>query len=201
MQISLLEAIDIIKSDSENIKKVLQYYGVETSKGNVLCPFHSDKHPSMGLKGGRYKCFTCKASGDSIDFIRYKEGYDVLEATKKALEILGLSYSIEKTKLDKLKEYIERDNSHWYKDKSYVLEDMHFYLDVEGVPKLVRIKFKNKETNKKQYSQANIVDKGDYYSLDFKSEKVNLLYNMPIVVKSIQENKEIFLVEGEKDAD
>ncbi|MGL5380107.1 MAG: hypothetical protein ACRDBA_09320, partial [Clostridium sp.] len=40
-----------------------------------------------------------------------------------------------------------------------------------------------------------------YYSLDFKSEKVNLLYNMPIVVKSIQENKEIFLVEGEKDAD
>ncbi|MGL4560870.1 MAG: CHC2 zinc finger domain-containing protein, partial [Brevinema sp.] len=201
MQISLLEAIDIIKSDSENIKKVLQYYGVETSKGNVLCPFHSDKHPSMGLKGGRYKCFTCKASGDSIDFIRFKEGTDVLGATKKALEILGLDYTIEKNKLDKLREYIENNNKTWYADKSYLFEDVHFYLDSEGVPKLVRIKFKNKETNKKQYSQANIVDKGDYYSLDFKSEKVNLLYNMPIVVKSIQENKEIFLVEGEKDAD
>ena len=144
MQISLLDAIDIVKMDSENIKRVLNYYGINTGKGNISCPFHNDKHPSMGVKGGRYKCFTCKASGDLIDFIKFKDGLNTLEATKKALDILNLDYSIEKDKLDNLKEYIENNFKEWYADNDFKLEEVYFYKDKDAIPVLARIKYKNK---------------------------------------------------------
>lgn len=203
MQVNLLDAIEIVKSDTDNLIKVMEYYGVEFKNNQCRCPFHGDKNPSMAIKGGKYKCFTntCNASGDLIDFIRQKEGISILEAVKKAIDILGLDITIEKDKLDKLKEYIEKNNQTYYKDESYKLDGIYFYKNAENVPVLVRIKFKNFDTGKKQFSQANIVDKGDYFTLDYKSEKINLIYNMPRVIKNIQKNKEIFLVEGEKDAD
>ena len=202
MQISMQEAIEILKSDSENLIRIMEYYGVKLIKNQASCTFHNDKHPSLAIKGGKFKCFTksCGASGDLIDFVARKEGLTNIEAIKECLKILNLNYTIEKTKLDKLREYIETNNKEWYKDSSYKLEDVYFYLDKEGNPVLAKIKYKNTDTGKKQFSQANIVDSGDFYKLDYKSEKINLIYNMPRVLKSIQENREIFLVEGEKDA-
>lgn len=202
---NLLEAIEVLKGDSENLIRVMEYYGVNVKNNQCKCPFHSDKNPSMGLKGGHYKCFTatCGASGDLIDFIRNKEGVSVLEAAKSAIDILGLPITIEKDKLDKLKEYIEKDKSVHFSDDSFKLDGIYFYRDKDNEPILVRIKYKNKDTGKKKFSQANIIDKGDYYSLDFSKdhEKHNLLYNMPMVVKNIHEGKEVFILEGEKDAD
>lgn len=37
-------------------------------RGLVRCPFHSDKRPSMSFRAGRFRCWACNASGDSIDF-------------------------------------------------------------------------------------------------------------------------------------
>lgn len=37
-------------------------------KGWAVCPFHRDKHPSMSFRAGRFRCWACNASGDSIDF-------------------------------------------------------------------------------------------------------------------------------------
>lgn len=199
------EAIEVLKSDSENLKKIMEHYGVQVVNNQCLCSFHNDKHPSMGIKGGKYKCFTstCSASGDLIDFIRAKEGLELIDAIKKAVDILGLNISIEKDKLDNLREYIEKNKAIHFSDDSFKLDGIYFYKDKNEEPLLARIKYKNKETGKKKFSQANIIDKGEYYSLDFSknSEKHNLIYNMPRVLKNIHENKTIFLVEGEKDAD
>lgn len=199
------EAIEVLKSDSENLKRIMEYYGVQVINNQCLCPFHNDKHPSMGIKGGKYKCFTstCSAGGDLIDFIRAKEGLELIDAIKKAVDILGLNISIEKDKLDNLREYIEKNKAIHFSDDSFKLDGIYFYKDKNEEPLLARIKYKNKETGKKKFSQANIIDKGEYYSLDFSknSEKHNLIYNMPRVLKNIHENKTIFLVEGEKDAD
>lgn len=38
-----------------------------TRKGNISCPFHQDKTPSLSIKNNRFKCFSCQESGDSID--------------------------------------------------------------------------------------------------------------------------------------
>ena len=203
MQVNLLEAINIIKSDSENIVRVIESYGIEFEHGMAKCPFHNDNTPSMSTKAGKFKCFTktCEASGDALDFVSRVEGLNILDSAKKCLELLSLPYTIEKDKLDNLKEWIEKNNPTHYKDNSFKLEDIHFYRDENNEPKLARIKYKNKETGKKKYSQANIVDAGEFYKLDYTSEKINLIYNMPKVIKSIQENKYIFITEGEKDAD
>ena len=202
---NLQEAIEIVKSDSDNLIRVMEYYGVEIKNNQCKCPFHNDKNPSMGVKGGKYKCFTstCSVNGDLIDFIRAKEGLDVLEAVKKAIDILGLPITIEKDKLDRLKEYIEKNKSVHFSDSSFKLDGIYFYKNEKNEPLLARIKYKNKETGKKKFSQANIIDKGDYYTLDFSkdTEKHNLIYNMPKVIKNIHENKFVFLEEGEKDAD
>ncbi|WP_250674422.1 CHC2 zinc finger domain-containing protein (plasmid) [Paraclostridium ghonii] len=203
--LNLLEAIEVLKGDSDNLIRIIEHYGTDIKNNQCKCPFHKDKNPSMGIKGGHYKCFTasCGASGDLIDFIRNKDGMDTLEATKKAIDILGLPITIEKDKLDKLKEYIEKDKSVHFTDDSFKLDGIYFYKNKDNDPVLARLKYKNKETCKKKFRQANIIDKGDYYSLDFRKdhEKHNLLYNMPMLLKNIHENKEVFIAEGEKDAD
>lgn len=200
MKKSLEEIIDIIKSDSNNFLRVLESYGIKVNNNKCKCVFHNDNEPSMGIKDNRYKCFTCNASGDLIDFVSNYEGLNNLDSVKKIVEVLGLNLTVEKSKLDNLKEYIEHNFKTYYNDDTLKYEDSYFYKDENSCPILVRIKFKS-ELGKKHFSQANIVDMGEYYKLDFKSEKHNLLYNMPKIKKAIQEDKEIYIVEGEKDAD
>ena len=48
-------------------------YGFQRDRnGNIHCMFHSDKHASMKVYDGDrgYHCFSCKATGDVIDFVR-----------------------------------------------------------------------------------------------------------------------------------
>lgn len=198
----LKEAIKELKNNNNYLKRVIEYYGVEFKGNQALCPFHNEKNKSFSIKDNKYRCFTlsCNANGDIIDFIRHKEGLTTLEATKKAYDILGLKCDLKPSKLDRLKEYIEKNNRHHYKDKDCKYEDTYIYENEQSIPVLARIKFKNPVTGKKEFSQANIVDSGEFYKLDFKSDKPNLLYNLPNVIKAIKENKEVFIVEGEKDA-
>lgn len=198
----LKEAIKELKNNNNYLKRVIEYYGVKFKNDKALCPFHNEKNESFSIKDNRYKCFTssCNANGDIIDFIKHKEGLTTLEATKKAYDILGLKCDLKPSKLDRLKEYIEKNNRHHYKDKDCKYEDTYIYENEQSIPVLARIKFKNPVTGKKEFSQANIVDSGEFYKLDFKSDKPNLLYNLPNVIKAIKENKEVFIVEGEKDA-
>lgn len=198
----LKEAIQELKTNNDNLKRVIEYYGVKFKNNKALCPFHDDKKESFSIKDNKYKCFTlsCNANGDIIDFIKSKEGLTTLEATKKAYDILGLKCNLKPSKLDNLKEYIEKNNKTHYRDNDYKLEDIYIYENEENIPVLVRIKFKNPNTGKKEFSQANIIDAGEYYKLDYKGNKPNLLYNLPKVLKAIKENRNIFIVEGEKDA-
>ena len=52
-----------------------------------LCPFHNDKIPSFFIfPDGHFKCFSCQAYGDAIDFVRKFYDCDF----KQALGILGI---------------------------------------------------------------------------------------------------------------
>lgn len=45
-----------------------RFYGLDIDRHNrTLCLFHTDHHPSMTFKHGRYRCWTCGARGSSID--------------------------------------------------------------------------------------------------------------------------------------
>lgn len=52
-----------------------------------LCPFHPDKHPSFSIyqDGKRFKCFSCGAEGDTIDFVMRSNNLEFHEAIKLIL--------------------------------------------------------------------------------------------------------------------
>ena len=49
----------------------------------VLCPFHDDHNPSMGIKNNRYHCFACGEKGDVIEFVMKRECLNFVEAVKR----------------------------------------------------------------------------------------------------------------------
>jgi hypothetical protein len=59
---------------------------------DALCPFHDDKNPSLSVyldtedKKGRYKCWSCGASGDAIDFLMELLEISYADAKKIATE-------------------------------------------------------------------------------------------------------------------
>lgn len=53
---------------SVTTRQAAEYYGIPVRRnGMAVCPFHSDKNPSMKVDR-RFHCFACQADGDVIDF-------------------------------------------------------------------------------------------------------------------------------------
>lgn len=53
-----------------------------SKRGNYLCINHAEKHPSMGVKNNRARCFSCGWAGDSIDTAMLLWNCDFIEAVK-----------------------------------------------------------------------------------------------------------------------
>lgn len=77
-----------------NMKEVAEDYGFEPNKaGNICCPFHEDKTPSMKLYDDHFHCFGCGAHGDVIDFVARLNDTDALTAAKEIRDRYGLEIS------------------------------------------------------------------------------------------------------------
>ena len=82
---SFEELISLIKDRLDIVDVVSQYVVLKKSGANYwgLCPFHNDKKPSMSVSPskGIYKCFSCGAGGDALNFlvkIQNREYKDVI---------------------------------------------------------------------------------------------------------------------------
>lgn len=205
----LNKSIKNIKS-LDNLMNVMQHYGISFKKGSTgyvaKCPFHNEKTPSFRLKEKNneafYKCFgQCNAGGDIINFIREKEGITTLEAVKKAYEILNIKLDIQPSKLDELKDYIEKN----IKLDGYYIENMYTYMLNSDTPSFIKVKFRNKfDKTKKDMRTYKIIDMGDYYKLGTKAKDGDYnytIYNYPKVKEAINKMTNVYFVEGEKDAD
>lgn len=63
--------IDIFKETRERVtaEDAARHYGLTFDrKGWAVCPFHNDHRPSMSFRNGRFRCWACNATGDSIEF-------------------------------------------------------------------------------------------------------------------------------------
>ena len=79
------EVISLIKDRLDIVDVVSQYVVLKKSGANYwgLCPFHNDNKPSMSVSPskGIYKCFSCGAGGDALNFlvrIQNREYKDVI---------------------------------------------------------------------------------------------------------------------------
>jgi hypothetical protein len=48
--------------------------------GKMLCPFHEDHHPSLHVYPDHYRCYTCGAHGNQLDWLMLVDGMDREEA-------------------------------------------------------------------------------------------------------------------------
>ena len=82
---SFEELISLIKDRLDIVDIVSQFVALKKSGANYwgLCPFHNDTKPSMSVSPskGIYKCFSCGAGGDALNFlvkIQNREYKDVI---------------------------------------------------------------------------------------------------------------------------
>jgi len=68
---------------------VLSERGIEVNRsGMCRCPIHGEKNPSMKIYKDGFKCFSCGASGNVIDFVMQCDGVNF----KTAFVSLGGTY-------------------------------------------------------------------------------------------------------------
>lgn len=92
--------IDVFRECRERVsaQDAARHYGLTFDrKGWAVCPFHSDKHPSMSFKDGRFRCWACNASGDSIDFTGKLLGLEPLAAVERLDADFCLNLPLHKT--------------------------------------------------------------------------------------------------------
>lgn len=90
-----MEFVEQLKSSVDIVGVVGEYVRLRKSGANRyigLCPFHSEKSPSFNVHAVRqfYKCFSCGAGGDVVQFVMEKEGISFHEALKSLAERHGI---------------------------------------------------------------------------------------------------------------
>lgn len=113
--------IDVFQEVRERVpaQNAARYYGLTFDrKGWAVCPFHSDKHPSMSFKNGRFRCWACNASGDSIDFTGKLLGLEPLAAAERLNADFGLNLPLHRkpTPAEMQTAQRRREISELYKD-------------------------------------------------------------------------------------
>ena len=78
------EIVELVRSYIPEMKKVGGNY-------KCICPFHKDSNPSMTVSPAKqiYKCFSCGAGGNAINFVKSIENISYVEAIKKLAERIG----------------------------------------------------------------------------------------------------------------
>ncbi|MEX0767821.1 MAG: DNA primase, partial [Microthrixaceae bacterium] len=89
------EDIGRVRDSTDIVAVISQYTQLKRvgQRWSGLCPFHNEKSPSFSVNSseGLYHCFGCKASGDSITFLREKEGLDFVGAVELLASKAGIT--------------------------------------------------------------------------------------------------------------
>lgn len=192
-----------------NIDNIVNYkneYSARLQKAKItgdqliaLCPFHGDKNPSFSvdLKKGMYKCFSCGAEGNYINFRAQLEGKDTKEAYKTILHECGIdssrpaghsAYSVEEYAFEKrlpvdwLKGYCKLSAKREKDGTGYIYIP---YLDKEG----------NQQVFRKRYAKGS----GLRFKWGYGSAGKLLMYGEWLLPYFYEQGKAI-MVEGESDS-
>lgn len=85
--------------DTVPMRSVAEHYGFELSRsGQIKCPFHDDKNPSMKIYEGNrgWYCFTCGHGGSVINFVSELFNIEKRDAMRKINEDFHLGIVCEK---------------------------------------------------------------------------------------------------------
>ncbi|MHB1406711.1 MAG: CHC2 zinc finger domain-containing protein [Desulfitobacteriaceae bacterium] len=84
---------------------------IRHGKPKMLCPFHSEKTPSLSVKGQHWKCFGgCGKGGDGPDFVAELYGLGRVEAARIIAKDSGLLVDVDKPLTPEQLKEIQRRN-------------------------------------------------------------------------------------------
>jgi DNA primase catalytic core len=92
---------------SLSILSVLVHYNLSLDRHDrLICPFHEDKSPSLKIytRTNTFYCFSCGASGDTIEFIQLKEKCSKHKAIEKAKSLADPLYTITPKPMEQMEE-------------------------------------------------------------------------------------------------
>ena len=123
---------DIYKEvlNNVNIVDVMNYYGINVSKGNAICPFHADHSPSMKVddKKNLFHCFPCGAGGNVLTFVKKYETeinhnhISSNDALIKIAEICNLKIDLSKLKKNQINYQYTTTTRKYNKDEQSLIE-------------------------------------------------------------------------------
>lgn len=188
-----------MKVEEINLKLLIENESNDRFNRNnkICCPIHREKTPSLSidLKRNKWHCFGCGIGGDAIDFIREIKGFNYIEACKYLNIDLNEEYKIIVEEEEKVRNYISWCLDHMDNLKDWKLIKLYRFEDEENKTLYFTAKFST--PGEKEIRYFSIVDgKVKWYR---NSDAVP--YKFSRLKRALQENKPIFIVEGEKDAD
>lgn len=185
-----------IKSANDIVEVIGEHVALKAAGSNMvgLCPFHKEKTPSFNVNRGKqfFHCFGCHKSGDVFTFIMEKEGVKFPDAMQRLADRARLP--IENRPQPKVN---GRDKSEELKFETICTYDYSDALD-NLVYQVVRQHAICKEKAcgyVKTFRQRRPVD-GGAWAWDMEGVE-RVLYRLPDVLRS----KQVWICEGEKDAD
>ena len=87
-------SIKLVKDNITPVQAIEYYTGQRPVRGRYLCPFHSDRHPSLTVKDGHWKCWSCGEHGDVIDFVMKYFGIGFQDAVCRISDDFGLDINL-----------------------------------------------------------------------------------------------------------
>ena len=134
--------------------ELLEFYGIETKRGRMRCPFHNGDDYNCGIKQDYVHCFVCGESADVISFVIKYYGLSFKESIIKLNNDFNLGLPIDekldrRKKLDMAKKYFnarqereKQQNEHnRLKNNREILLDEWIRLDKQ------KMKYKPKTQN------------------------------------------------------
>lgn len=176
------------------LRKYLELKGIEIKGKSFKCFQHNDSTPSAGLtKDERdFKCHGCGIAEDiftSYSIIENKSirGQDFFNVLRKLADMFNLTYNL------------DDENYRMVKDKEYIYKN----IVGEEVYKIVKYHEENDHGNILRRSNGKISIKFKAFTKNINGgwdlgidEKERYMYNLPDVIKCIQQEIDIYFVEG-----
>ena len=166
-------------------------------KHNLMkCVFHTEKTGSLSIKtsGNYFNCFGCGVGGGPIEFIMKYRNLSYGESIKYLEE----KYPGKLLSLDeKTKKYISHEDK--IRSKQYGLYELYTFTDIHGNPIYYKTKYVIKASQTKKGVCYYRFDENDEIQPDL-GGMAQVPYNLEYLYKALEEDKPVYIVEGEKDA-
>ncbi|WP_267523330.1 DNA primase [Campylobacter sp. MG1] len=138
------ENIQKLKETVSIIDLVSKFVQIHKQGSNYMCvcPFHSDKNPSMVIREdeGYFHCFGCGAHGDAISFIQKYKNIDFIQALNELASMYNFTLDDSKRKLIRHNEALTVLNEYYINELNY-RHDLLQYLEKRKITRDLRIKF------------------------------------------------------------